>query len=148
MVIMATDTKNAVTGSTAESQSQIDQGSRVVLAVEGMTCASCAMRIEKGLKKVIGVKDAMVNLATELATVSYDTAQTGIEQMVQKVETLGYKAAPLETAPSVPSLPQSDSAREDTGDLQAVSLAPRVQQEDEHSLRREAELTRKLRLLL
>src|SRR6266436_7547344 len=66
--------------------------SRTVLALEGMTCASCAMRIEKGLKKVPGVKDASVNLATEKATVTYDPAQTDIEQMVQKVDAVGYKA--------------------------------------------------------
>jgi len=37
-----------------------------------MTCASCAMRIEKGLKKVPGVIDAQVNLATERGTVTYN----------------------------------------------------------------------------
>ena len=63
-----------------------------MLALEGMTCASCAMRIEKGLKKVPGVKDASVNLATEQATVTYDPTQTGLEQMVQKVDTVGYRA--------------------------------------------------------
>ncbi len=36
--------------------------SQATLALEGMTCASCAMRIEKGLKKIPGVKDASVNL--------------------------------------------------------------------------------------
>ena len=41
-----------------------------IFAIEGMICASCAMCIEKGLKKVPGVKDASVNLATEQATVS------------------------------------------------------------------------------
>ena len=45
---------------------------RITLAIEGMTCASCAMRIEKGLKKVAGVEDAAVNLATERATVTLD----------------------------------------------------------------------------
>src|SRR5437016_14361684 len=68
--------------------------SRMVFALEGMTCASCAMRIEKGLKKVPGVKDASVNLATEQATVMYDSSQTALEPMVQKVEAVGYKATP------------------------------------------------------
>ena len=66
-----------------------------VLALEGMTCASCSMRIEKGLKKVPGVIDAQVNLATERGTVTYDPEQTGIAQMVQKVEATGYKATPI-----------------------------------------------------
>src|SRR5437868_15017601 len=68
--------------------------SQTVLALEGMTCASCAMRIEKGLKKVKGVIDANVNLATEKAAVIYDPMQTNLEQIVQKVETVGYKATP------------------------------------------------------
>ncbi|HEY7849146.1 MAG TPA: cation transporter, partial [Ktedonobacterales bacterium] len=49
------------------------------LALEGMTCASCAMRIEKGLKKLPGVADASVNLATERATVRYDAAQVNVD---------------------------------------------------------------------
>jgi len=65
-----------------------------MFAIEGMTCASCAMRIEKGLKKVPGVKDASVNLATEQAIVTFDPLQTGLEQMMQKVEAVGYKATP------------------------------------------------------
>ena len=70
------------------------QESRTVLDLEGMTCASCAMRIEKGLKKVPGVIDANVNLATEKASVMYDPTQTNLEQMVQKVEAVGYRATP------------------------------------------------------
>src|SRR5262245_19102256 len=72
-----------------ESECQIE------LALEGMSCASCAMRIEKGLKKVHGVKDASVNFATEKALVIYDRAQTDVEQMQQKVEQIGYKATPV-----------------------------------------------------
>src|SRR5262249_21046347 len=62
----------------------------VTLAVEGMTCASCAMRIEKGLKKVAGVADAGVNLATERAIVAYDPAQTTLEDLLRKVDAVGY----------------------------------------------------------
>src|SRR5437879_7903680 len=86
---------------------------RTVLSLEGMTCASCAMRIEKGLKKVPGVADASVNLATERATVSYNPAQTTMDDLVAKVEAVGYKASPIvERAPSpaapvAPALSQS-----------------------------------------
>ena len=69
--------------------------SQVSLAIEGMSCASCAMRVEKGLSKLPGVFSATVNLATEQATVTYLPVQTSIEQMVEKVEALGYKAMPL-----------------------------------------------------
>src|SRR5439155_17475243 len=65
-----------------------------LLTIEGMMCASCAMHVEKGLKKVPGVRDASVNLATEQATVMYDPRLTNVEQMVQQVEAVGYKATP------------------------------------------------------
>ena len=53
-----------------------EASSQATFALEGMTCASCAMRIEKGLKKVPGVIDAQVNLATEKALVTYHATQT------------------------------------------------------------------------
>src|SRR5437868_8475650 len=74
--------------------------SRTIFAIEGMTCASCAMRVEKGLKKVPGVTDAQVNLATEQATVTYNPGQTEPSQMMQKVEAVGYKAIPLQLPPA------------------------------------------------
>ncbi len=106
--------------------------------LEGMTCASCAMRIEKGLQKVPGVKDASVNFAMEQATITYDPTQTNLEQMVQKVEAVGYKATP-QLSPREPA--QSVSAPLDTP---VVS----VPQEDEQSKRRQAEITRKRNLLI
>ncbi|KFU78034.1 Cu+-exporting ATPase [Amycolatopsis lurida] len=65
--------------------------SEVELAITGMTCASCAMRIERKLNKLDGVT-ATVNYATEKATVSYPD---GIEprQLVEQVEAAGYSAA-------------------------------------------------------
>lgn len=45
------------------------------LKIGGMSCASCANRIEKGLAGLAGVDKATVNFATEKATVTYDTAQ-------------------------------------------------------------------------
>src|SRR5438132_184387 len=94
MVSEIQPSSQAANGAVSPIQAQPMAGGRAVLALEGMTCASCAMRIEKGLKKVPGVKDASVNFATEQATVAYDPAQTNVEQMVQKVEVVGYKATP------------------------------------------------------
>ena len=73
------------------------------LQVGGMTCASCALRVEKGLKKVPGVADAAVNLATERATVTYDPTQAAVADLVKKVEATGYSAIPTVTEPP-PSL--------------------------------------------
>jgi Cu+-exporting ATPase len=65
------------------------------LALEGMSCASCALRIEKGLKKVPGVSGATVNFATERASVHYDPMTASIDQLLAKVEAVGYKATPV-----------------------------------------------------
>ena len=61
------------------------------LAVEGMTCASCANRIEKNLNQIDGV-EASVNFATENASVSFDPARVDTEQLVEAVEQAGYTA--------------------------------------------------------
>lgn len=58
--------------------------------ITGMTCAACSARIEKGLKKMNGVKDANVNLALEKAMVQYDPEIIKLTDIMQKVEDLGY----------------------------------------------------------
>lgn len=60
--------------------------------VRGMTCAACANRIEKGLKRLPGVSSATVNLALESAQVQYDPAQVSVQDLQQKVKKLGYEA--------------------------------------------------------
>jgi Cu+-exporting ATPase len=63
---------------------------KVSLPVQGMTCASCVLRVEKSLKKVPGVVNATVNLATERATVEFDPQKTGIQDFAKAVESAGY----------------------------------------------------------
>ena len=58
--------------------------------ITGMTCAACANRIEKGLKKMEGVQDANVNLALEKATVKFDPEAMGPLDIQKKVRDLGY----------------------------------------------------------
>ncbi len=58
----------------------------------GMTCAACSGRIEKGLNKLQGVKKAAVNLALETATIEYNPEQVSVQDMIKKVENLGYQA--------------------------------------------------------
>ncbi|MDR2992837.1 MAG: heavy metal translocating P-type ATPase [Bacillus cereus] len=60
------------------------------LQISGMTCAACANRIEKGLKKVEGVHEANVNFAIEKTKIMYDPAKTNPQQFKEKVESLGY----------------------------------------------------------
>jgi copper chaperone CopZ len=97
---MATTSTRALREENA-TQAEGAAASHAVLDLEGMTCASCAVRIEKGLKQLPGVKEANVNLASERATVTYDPTLTDLEQMVRKVEAIGYKATPL-AAPQKP----------------------------------------------
>ncbi|MGD0605611.1 MAG: heavy metal translocating P-type ATPase [Streptosporangiaceae bacterium] len=66
------------------------------LAIEGMTCGSCAARVERQLNKLDGVT-ASVNLATETATVSYP-ASVGLDALIAGVARAGYTATPLAQA--------------------------------------------------
>jgi Cu+-exporting ATPase len=79
----------------------------VTFAIEGMTCASCALRIERGLKKLSGVTEAAVNLATERATVTYDAVATSSEALVAKVSAVGYRAVPLAASAPVAAPPEA-----------------------------------------
>ena len=77
--------------STADTREAPPAGSVVELEIGGMTCASCAMRIEKKLNRIEGV-EATVNYATEkakvLAPVGYDP-----QLLIAEVEKTGYTAA-------------------------------------------------------
>ncbi|EHE1213809.1 gold/copper-translocating P-type ATPase GolT [Salmonella enterica] len=66
----------------------------ISLFIEGMTCASCVARVEKGIKAVPGVTDATVNLATERATVR---GTASAEAVIAAIEKTGYEARPVET---------------------------------------------------
>ncbi|MFP7735188.1 heavy metal translocating P-type ATPase [Priestia aryabhattai] len=60
------------------------------LQITGMTCAACSNRIEKGLKKIEGVKEASVNLALERSTIIFDPSKTSPQAFEEKIEKLGY----------------------------------------------------------
>ncbi|HWS82791.1 MAG TPA: heavy metal translocating P-type ATPase, partial [Ktedonobacteraceae bacterium] len=121
------------TGSASES--------RALLAIEGMSCASCAMRVEKGLNRVPGVFSATVNLGTEQAMVTYLPAETSVEQMVQKVEALGYKATPM--------LPEESQSKADVDASARDMEKPLVPSEqEERSQRRDASIHQRRNTLI
>jgi len=62
--------------------------------ITGMTCAACAVRIEKGLNKMDGVASANVNLALEKATIEFNPSEVSAGDIIAKVEKLGYGAHP------------------------------------------------------
>ncbi|MFD2673284.1 heavy metal translocating P-type ATPase [Marinicrinis sediminis] len=65
---------------------------RADFRISGMTCAACANRIEKGLGKLPGVSEATVNFAMETAHVTYSATQVSQEEMIAKIQQLGYEA--------------------------------------------------------
>jgi P-type Cu+ transporter len=69
-----------------------DADARVDLALEGMTCAACATRIERKLNKLEGV-DASVNYATERVAVRYDPDRVAVADLIHAVEAAGYGAS-------------------------------------------------------
>ena len=60
------------------------------IRVEGMTCASCEMRIENKLKKIPGVSDVRVKYADELAQFTYDSDQVQLLDIIEAIEAAGY----------------------------------------------------------
>ena len=61
------------------------------LKIGGMTCASCSKAVERVVKKLDGVQSVSVNLATEKATISYDTAKLKLSQIKAVIEKAGYE---------------------------------------------------------
>ena len=62
-----------------------------ILKVEGMTCASCAKAVERVTKKLAGVSDASVNIATEKLNITYDDSLIKLSDIQNAVEKAGYK---------------------------------------------------------
>jgi Cu+-exporting ATPase len=74
----------------------LNKEEKITLAIGGMTCAACVNRIEKGLRKIEGVSEAQVNLATERATVLYYPEKVGKSEFRKTVEDLGYEVRGFE----------------------------------------------------
>ena len=66
---------------------------KIILPVIGMSCANCALNIERSVKKLVGVEDVNVNFAAEQAAVSFDPKQININDVVGKIKSSGYNVA-------------------------------------------------------
>ncbi|SRR6266487_4984761 len=76
------------------AQTQLANGlNRVVIPVEGMSCATCEIAVRHALKHVDGVENARVSVATRNATVDYDSAKTNQQQLVNAINSTGYRAS-------------------------------------------------------
>ncbi|HEY4137221.1 MAG TPA: cation transporter, partial [Casimicrobiaceae bacterium] len=81
----------SIAGAPAAAAETAPPKERIELALEGMTCAACATRIEKVLNRVPGT-EATVNFASESARVSLDPRQANAGQLIAAVERAGYHA--------------------------------------------------------
>lgn len=63
---------------------------RIEFSITGMSCAGCASRIERGLSRLDGVESAVVNFATERATITYDSNKIRPADLIQAIRELGY----------------------------------------------------------
>ncbi|MCW2278576.1 heavy metal translocating P-type ATPase [Heliophilum fasciatum] len=64
---------------------------KVSFNIKGMTCAACATRIERTLKKMDGVQNAVVNLAVEKASLEYDPKKINVDAIQKKVTAIGFE---------------------------------------------------------
>ncbi|MCS7040165.1 MAG: heavy metal translocating P-type ATPase, partial [Caldilineales bacterium] len=96
---------------------------RAELPIAGMTCANCALTIERNLRRLPGIREATVNLAAERASVVYNPAMVDLAAIKDLIADLGYRV--IETA----------AAEDETG-------------EDAEQAARRAELDRQRRLLI
>ncbi|MDI3313125.1 MAG: heavy metal translocating P-type ATPase [Mycobacterium sp.] len=93
---------------------------QVEFAVEGMTCGSCAARVQRTLAKQPGVAGAEVNFATGIAHVDYRPGEVDIERLQQVIDHIGYHLEPVtETPPS----PREQSRRDERAWFWRVWLA-------------------------
>ena len=81
---------------------------KVILPITGMTCANCVATIERNVKKLGGVDEAVVNLVTEKATIGYDDDKLTIENIIDRIEKAGYGVSEFESVFVLPQL--SDTA--------------------------------------
>jgi Cu+-exporting ATPase len=83
----------------------------VTLPVTGMTCANCVATVERNLLKLEGVKGATVNLASERASVEFDSDQLEVGEIVRKIRWAGYDVAEGEADLLIRRLSDSNDAR-------------------------------------
>ena len=109
-------------GSARPDGARADATSKVELTIGGMTCASCAARIEKKLNRLDGVT-AAVNYATEKATVSFpETVRP--DELISVVEQTGYTATL--PRPSAAADEPAESDAETAGDAELSTLRQRL----------------------
>ncbi|GAB4579688.1 MAG: heavy metal translocating P-type ATPase [Anaerolineales bacterium] len=84
---------------------------QVTLPITGMTCANCVATVERNLKKVDGVETASVNLSSERATVDFDPARAGLDDLIGRISRAGYGVATGEADLLIQRMSDDNDAR-------------------------------------
>lgn len=100
----------------------------LALPIEGMTCAACAVRIERKLSKADGVDQAAVNYTTEEALVRVAPGGAGLADLVRAVESAGYSVRTAAAETSVPGPAEADGTAARVRTVRGV-LEVRVREE-------------------
>ncbi len=74
------------------------------LPVIGMTCANCAVSVERALKRTDGVDDALVNLSSERVAVSFEADKTDLNHIVESIQNAGFQVATGKATFLIPEL--------------------------------------------
>jgi Cu+-exporting ATPase len=73
------------------------KNAKASIPITGMTCANCALNIEKSLAETPGVEKANVNFASEKATISYDPNKVSLSKIKETISELGYEVATIKS---------------------------------------------------
>lgn len=88
--------KNAVKKAGYGVVEEENQKKEVMIPISGMTCASCALAVERALKKMNGINEVSVNFASEKAKVIYDPSLTRMSQLKNTITKAGYQPLDVE----------------------------------------------------
>ena len=84
---------------------------QLTLPITGMTCANCVATVERNLKRLDGVESAVVNLSSERATVAFEPAKLGLDDLIARVQRAGYGVATGEADLVIKRLSDDNDAR-------------------------------------
>ena len=77
------------------------ENKEVIIPIGGMTCASCVKAVERAVKKIDGVKNIQVNLATEKASILYESGKVKLYEIKGAIEKAGFKVLEMESKQSI-----------------------------------------------
>ena len=134
---MTTITTNAISSAADPAEERYE------LPVQGMTCASCVLRVERALKATPGVHDAHVNFVTGRASIAYDRAAATPEGLARAIEAAGYVVPRAQEAVTVrgagdevaPETPTPTAARVDASARAAAQA--RAEAHEQRTMRRD-----------